>query len=66
MKGKSPQCNKQSLIEISPPIPEKLIFKGFYNIYGHGGHLGHVTWTIYTNFSSPFLRISHIQFGLDW
>ena len=23
--------------------PEKLIFKGFYHIYGHDGHLGHVT-----------------------
>ena len=24
-----------------------------FTIYGHGGHLGHVTWTIYTNFHSP-------------
>ena len=23
-------------------------------IYSHGGHLGHVTWTIYTKFCSPF------------
>ena len=21
-----------------------------FTIYGHGGHLGHVTWTIYINF----------------
>ena len=21
-----------------------------FTIYGHGGHLGHVTWTSYTNF----------------
>ena len=21
-----------------------------FTIYGRGGHLGHVTWTIYTNF----------------
>ena len=21
--------------------------------YGHGGHLGHVTWTIYINFRTP-------------
>ena len=28
------------------------MFKGF-NIYWHGGHLGHVTWTIWTNCRSP-------------
>ena len=33
--------------------------------YGHGGHLGHVTWTIYTNFRSPFPRRLHIKFGFD-
>ena len=33
-----------------------------FTIYGHGGHLGHVTWIIqYTNFLSPF----HMKFGLD-
>ena len=37
----------------------RVVFKGFYHIYGHGGHLGHVTWTIYTNINSPFLRIPH-------
>ena len=31
-----------------------------------GGHLGHVTWTIYTNFRSPFPRRLHIKFGFDW
>ena len=35
------------------------IFKGFY-------HLGHVTWTIYINFRSPFPRRLHIQFDFDW
>ena len=38
----------------------------FFTIYGHGGHLGHVTWTIYTNFRSPFPRRLHIKFGFDW
>ena len=28
---------------------EKKILKGF-TIYGHGGHLGHVTWTIEQTF----------------
>ena len=34
--------------------------------YSHGGYLGHVTWTIYTNFGSPFLKMLHIKFGFDW
>ena len=25
-----------------------------------------VTWTIYTNFGSPFLRTIHMKFGFDW
>ena len=41
-------------------------FLRFFSIYGHGGHLGHVTWTIYTNFRSPFPRRLHIKFGFDW
>ena len=35
-------------------------------IYGHDGHLGHETWTIYTNFRSLFPRRLHIKFGFDW
>ena len=34
-------------------------------IYGHGGHLGHVTLTIYTNFHSLFLRMLHKRFSFD-
>ena len=37
-----------------------------YTINGRGGHLGHVTWTIYTNFGSRFPRRLHIKFGFDW
>ena len=37
-----------------------------FTIYGHGGHLGHVTWTIYTNFRSLFPLRLHIEFGFDW
>ena len=44
---------------------EEDFFKVF-TIYGCGGHLGHVTWTIYTNFRSPFARRLHIKFGFDW
>ena len=37
-----------------------------FAIDSHGSHLGHVTSTIYTNFRSPFLRMLHMKFGLDW
>ena len=35
----------------------------FFTIYGHGGHLGHVTWTIYIyiNFLSPFTWRLHMN-----
>ena len=52
-------------LEIGPPVPEKKFFLRFLTIYGHGGHLGHVTWTIYINFSSPFLML-HMKFCIDW
>ena len=35
-------------------------------IYGRGGHLGHVTWTIYVNFRAPFPRRLHVKFGIHW
>ena len=41
-------------------------FLKVFTIYGHGGHLGPVTWTIYINFCSPFPRRLHIIFGFDW
>ena len=40
-------------------------FGRVFTIYGHGGHLGHVTWTIYINFHSPSPRRPHIKFGFD-
>ena len=43
----------------------KRYLKGF-TIYGRGGHLGHVTCTIYINFGTPFPRRLHIKFGFDW
>ena len=38
----------------------------FFTIYEHGGHLGHVTWTIYIIFRPHFPRRLHINFGFDW
>ena len=32
--------------------------------YGRGGHLGHLTLTIYINFCSQFQRRLHIKFGV--
>ena len=37
-----------------------------FTIYGRGGHLDHVTWTIYIKFRSSFPRRLHIKFGFDW
>ena len=37
----------------------------FFIIYRRGGHLGHVTWTIYIKFCSPFPRRLHIKFCFD-
>ena len=37
-----------------------------FTIYGHCGHLGHVTWIIYIHIDYPFLLMLHIKFGFDW
>ena len=37
-----------------------------FTIYGHGGHLGHVTRTIWTNFNSRILRSLHMKFEFNW
>ena len=36
---------------------EKMIFTKVFNIYGNGGHLGHVSWIIYIHFQPPILQI---------
>ena len=40
-------------------------FLRVFNIYGCGGHLGHVTQMPRTNFRSPYPRRLHIKFGFD-
>ena len=53
----------QSFVEIgSQGSGEEDILRVF-TIYGHGGHLGPVTWIIYIHIGSHFL---HIKFGFDW
>ena len=41
-------------------------FLKIFAIYSHGGHLGNVTLTIYTNFCSPYLRMLHMKINFDW
>ena len=42
-------------------VPDKKIFLMVFTLYGHGGHLGHLTWTIC--FIIP-LRL-HMKFGFN-
>ena len=40
-------------------------FLRVFTIYGHGGHLGHVTQMPRTKYCSPYPRRLHIKFGFD-
>ena len=40
-------------------------FKGFFTIYGHGGHLGHVTSIMSSDFHFLVLESFHTKFGSD-
>ena len=62
----SHRCYIPSFMEIDPPVPEKKIFEGFLNIYGHGSHLGHVTSIMSINFHFLVPESLHIKFGFDW
>ena len=54
-----------NFIEKSANQFQKGKFFKVFIIYGHGGHLGHVTETIYINFSSPFVWMLLMKFGFD-
>ena len=65
MMGWSPQCYIPSFVEIGLPGPEKKILKGL-TIYGHGGHLGHVTSILSSDFHFPVPESYHknlVQIG---
>ena len=47
------------LCQLVPFLTDRLI-------YGHGGHLGHVTWIFYIHICYPFLLMLHIKFRFDW
>ena len=64
MMGWSPRCYIPSFVEIGPPVPEK-IFEVFFSIYGRGGHLGHVTSIMLSDFHFPVPESVHKKFGSD-
>ena len=53
-----------SFLEISPPVPEK-IFEGFFTIYRRGGHLGHVTSIMSSDFHFFVPESFQKKFGLE-
>ena len=46
-------------------VLEKKIFKGFFTIYGHGGHLGHVTRIMSSDFYFLVPESFYKKNGLD-
>ena len=53
-------------MEIRLPVPEKNIFEGFLpSIYGHGGHFGHVTSIMSSDFHFLVPESFHTKFGSD-
>ena len=65
MMGWSSRCYIPSFVEITLPVPEKTIFEGFFTIYGRGGHLGHVTSIMSSDFHFYVPESFHKKFGLD-
>ena len=63
MMGQSARCYTPSFVEIGPPVPEKTIFMVF-TIYGHGGHLDHVTWTILYKLLFLFPKVASLDVWL--
>ena len=78
MMGWSPGCYTPSFVEIDLSVPEKKIFDWFlpfrgllrsswscFTIYGHGGHLGHVTSIMSSDFHFLVPESFHAKFGSD-
>ena len=61
-------------MEICPPVPEKKIFKRVFTIYGRGGHLGHVTsimssdfhFLVPESFHKKMVQIGTVVFEKIW
>ena len=67
MMGWSHRCFIPSFVEIGLPVLEKKISKGFLQctIHGHGGHLGHVTSIMASDFHFLVPESFHTKFGSD-
>ena len=52
-------------VEISPSVLEKKNFEEFFSIFGRGGHLGHVTSIILSDFHFSVPESFHTKFGSD-
>ena len=65
MMGRSPQCYIPSFVEIGPSVPEKKNFEGFFTIYGRGGHFGHVTSIMSSDFYFLVPESFQTKFGRD-
>ena len=63
MMGCSPQCYIPSFVETSLPVQEKRILRVF-TIYGRGGHLGHLTSTMSSDFHFLVPESFYTKFGL--
>ena len=64
MIGRSPQCYIPRFVEIGPLVPEKENFEGF-TIIGRGGHLGHVTSIMSSDFNVLVPESFHTKFVSD-
>ena len=64
MMGWSPGCYIPSFVEIGLPVQEK-IFLRVFTIYGRGGHLGHVTSIMSSDFYFLVPESLYTKFGSD-
>ena len=55
-----------SFVEIGLSVPEKNNFEGIFTIYGRGGHLGHVTSIMSSDFHFLLPESFHTKFGSEW
>ena len=53
-------------LENRPAGPGEEDFRRVFNKYGHGGHLGHVTRIMLTNFHFLVSESFHTKFGAEW
>ena len=65
MMGWSPRCYIPSFVEISLPVPEKKIFKGFLTYMGMAAIFGHVTSIMSSDFHFLVPESFHKKIGSD-